>query len=119
MTATQIEVVSQMDGSATLATMRASQTITLMEMAGYSLSMSQLISLPIPKKPIILSMKFVRRPNAESDVSNTLFSMVVLALLFLAGSGASTEEPIPTSPTFISRFRNSVKRMARSLISRC
>jgi hypothetical protein len=45
--------------------------------------------------------------------------MAVLALLFLAGSGASTEEPIPTSPTFISRFRKSVKRMARSLISRC
>jgi hypothetical protein len=44
--------------------------------------------------------------------------MAVLALLFLAGSGASTEA-VPTNPTFISRFRNSVKRMARSLISRC
>ena len=119
MTATQIEAVSPMDGSATLAIMRVSQTITLMEMAGYSLSMSQLISMPIQKKPITLSMKFVRRQNAVSDASNISFSMAVLALLFLAGSGASTEEPIPTSPTFISRFRNSVKRMARSLISRC
>lgn len=106
---TQIETAYRMDGSAMRDTLAVNQIILQMAMAGYSLSMLQLISMRTKKKCTVLQMRFASSQNAETAVLNTLSMMVVFVAASLIGSGENTKAQIRTAPTHISLLQRWAK----------